>query len=133
MNPKQFLTIGGIILVLVGILGMMGPIGPTAADSIFGSFWWFDSVENWAHLVLGIVALIAAFVLPGNLQRILVILVGILGIVVAAYNLMGNDTNLLGALLQSPPDLLLHLVVGIWALVSALGKKNDSMNMASTM
>jgi len=35
MNPKQFLQIGGIILVLVGILGFF-VIGPTPEKSLFG-------------------------------------------------------------------------------------------------
>ena len=58
MNPKQFLVIGGIILLLVGILGFVGILGPTASDSIFGATWYFDNAENWAHAVLGIVALL---------------------------------------------------------------------------
>ena len=127
MNPKQFLTIGGAVLVLVGILGFVGVIGPTAANSVFGENWWFDSAENWAHLVLGIVAIIAAFVLPAGLQKPLVLAVGALGILVALYNLA--SMNLLGAHLESPADLVLHLAVGAWALVSAMmgGKKQMTM------
>ena len=67
MNPKQFLLVGGGVLVLVGLLGFFGVIGPTAGQSIFGSTWWFDSGENWAHLVIGVVGLIAAFVLSGGM------------------------------------------------------------------
>ncbi len=59
MNPKQFLLLGGLILTLVGILGFVGVIGPSAANSLFGANWWFDNGENWAHLVLGLVALVA--------------------------------------------------------------------------
>ncbi|MDP3772162.1 MAG: hypothetical protein Q8Q94_02175 [bacterium] len=127
MNPKQFLILGGIILVLVAILGMVNIIGPTANDSIFGTNWWFDPVENWAHLVLGIVALIAAFAFPGTLQKPLVIVVGIVGVLVALYNLMSMD--LLGAHLESPADLVLHLAVGVWALFASL-RKSDNMMMA---
>ena len=72
MNPKQFLTIGGVVLVLLGILGFVNVIGPTSEVSIFGSAWWFDNAENWAHLILGIVALLAAFALPGTAQKPLV-------------------------------------------------------------
>lgn len=125
MNPKNFLIFGGIVLVLVGLLGMMGPIGPTAADSIFGSSWWFDPVENWAHLILGIVGLIAAFILPASLQRTLVILLGIVALLVAVYNVF--STELGGANLQNPADLVLHLVVAIWAFASSLGKKTGTM------
>lgn len=123
MNPKQFLTIGGIVLILVGILGFVGVIGPTPEQSIFGNAWWFDRAENWAHLVLGIVGVLAAFVLPANLQKPLVMLLGIVGILVALYNLTGKNVNLLGANLESPADLLLHLVVGVWALWASMKKQ----------
>ena len=133
MNPKQFLTLGGIVLILVGVLGMVGIIGPTANQSIFGTLWWFDGPENWAHLVLGVVALLAAFVLPMTLQRPLVIVVGVIALLVALYNLMGNNTMLLGASLESPMDLVLHLVVAIWAFVSSMGKKSSMMSSSQTM
>src|SRR3989344_5053345 len=116
MNPKQFLQFGGAILVLVGVLGFAGVIGPTAEDSLFGSTWWFDNAENWAHLVLGVAALAAAFVLPSQFQRPLVMAVGALALLVAVWNIF--STTLLGANLESPADLILHLAVGIWALLS---------------
>jgi hypothetical protein len=114
-TPKGFLTYGGAILVLVGLLGMFGIlIGPTPEQSIFGSAWWFDNAENWAHLVLGVVGIAAAFVFPVGLQRMLALLLGIVGILVAVYNVF--STSLLGANLESPADLILHAVVGAWAL-----------------
>lgn len=115
MNPKQFLTIGGIILVVVGILGWF-ILGPTADKSIFGEAWWFDNAENWAHLVLGIVALIAVFVLPESSQKPLVIVVGILALLVGVYSLFGTGTMLLGANLENPADTILHIVIGAWAV-----------------
>jgi len=114
-TPKGFLTYGGAILVLVGLLGMFGIlIGPTPEQSIFGSAWWFDNAENWAHLVLGVVGIAAAFVFPVGLQRMLALLLGIVGILVAVYNVF--STSLLGANLESPADLILHAFVGAWAL-----------------
>ncbi|MEK9147909.1 MAG: hypothetical protein AAB650_00555, partial [Patescibacteria group bacterium] len=71
MNPKQFLQIGGVVLVLVGILGFVGVIGPTAESSLFGGAWWFDNAENWAHLVLGVVALGSKMVDPPVVKRAL--------------------------------------------------------------
>ncbi|MDP3727692.1 MAG: hypothetical protein Q8R35_03600 [bacterium] len=118
MNPKQFLLIGGIILVLVGILGFVGVLGPTAEESIFGSAWWFDSSENWAHLVLGIVALLLAYATGASIQRPVVMLLGIIGVLVGLYSLLGYPM-LLGANLENPADSLLHLVVGIWALAAS--------------
>ncbi len=115
LNPRQFLLVGGVVLVLLGVLGFVGIIGPTAADSLFGSGWWFDNGENWAHLLLGIVALIAAYVLPANLQRPLVMVLGVVGILVGLYSLVISPT-FLGANLENPADSILHLAVGAWAL-----------------
>ncbi len=121
MNPKQFLQIGGVVLVLVGLLGFFGLIGPTSDASIFGGAWWFDNGENWAHTILGIVALIAAGALKNPMQqKNLVILVGVLGIFFAVYNVF--STSFLGANLESPADLILHLAVGVWALWAAMRK-----------
>ena len=123
MNSKQFLIYGGAILVLVGIFGFVGLIGPTADKSMFGSTWWFDNGENWAHLILGVVALLAAFTFPAKAQKPLVMLVGLLAIFFAIYNTF--STKFLGANLESPADLILHAVVGIWALWASMmgGKK----------
>ncbi len=121
-TPKNFLLIGGVVLVLVGVLGFF-LIGPTEEDSIFGSAWWFDNAENYAHLVLGVVALIAAFALPAGSQKALVVIVGIVGILVGLYGFYSE--SLLGANLENPADNILHLVVGVWALASAMGKSES--------
>jgi hypothetical protein len=126
LTPKGFLTVGGVILVLVGVLGFIGVIGPTPTQSIFGDFWYFDNAENIAHTVLGIVALLAAYVLKdAGLQRMLVWVVAVVALLVAAYNLMGS-VNLLGANLQFWPDLVLHLVVGVWAVLAAMSKPSGA-------
>lgn len=129
MEPKQFLTWGGIILVLVGILGFAGVIGPTGDKSIFGEGWYFDNGENWAHLIFGIVALIAAFVIPASAQKPLVMILGIIGVLIGLYSLFGPVTegsSFLGAQLQNPADTLLHLVVGVWALWASMAKKKTA-------
>lgn len=124
MNPKQFLQIGGAVLVLVGALGFVGIFGPTAEMSIFGEAWWFGNVENWVHAVFGIIALAAAFVLPVEAQRPLVIAVGILAVFVGVYNIFSLE--LLGANLESPADMILHLSVGAWALWAAFQKESSA-------
>jgi hypothetical protein len=123
LTPHGFLVVGGVILVLVGVLGFIGVIGPTPEQSLFGQMWWFDNAENVAHTVLGVVALAAAYLMKdADLQRMLVWVVAVIALLVAAYNLMGS-VQLLGANLESPMDLILHLVVGVWAVVAALNKK----------
>ena len=118
MNPKKFLQTGGLVLVLVGILGFIGIIGPTPERSIFGSSWYFDNGENWAHLILGIVGLIAAFSLSMSAQKSLTMLLGVVGIFFAVYNIFSS--SFLGASLENPADLILHLVIGIWALWASM-------------
>lgn len=126
MNPKQFLVWGGIILVLVAVLGFFGLIGPTPEDSIFGATWYFTPGENWAHLVLGVVALLAAGMLKGaGAQKNLVILVGVLGLFFGVYNLFSE--MFLGAHLEQHADTALHFVVGIWALWAAMRKPKMMM------
>ena len=126
MNSKQFLIVGGIILVLVGVLGAYGPIGPTAADSIFGGTWYFDYWENVVHTILGVVALIAAFAFPRSIQKPLVVIVGLVALYFAAYSGFSSSDYYGYAMLQQHADTALHVVVGVWALWAAL-RKDHSM------
>ena len=126
MNPKQFLILGGGILVIVGILGLFGVIGPTPEQSIFGANWWFDNVENWAHLLLGVVGFIAAFVLPAMAQKGLVLILGVVGVLVGIYSLAVGP-EFFGANLENPADTVLHLAIGAWALWASLGKRESMM------
>lgn len=124
-TPKGFLSIGGIVLVVVGILGFF-LIGPTEDTSIFRGAWWFDNAENWAHLVLGIVALVVAYALKdAGTQKNVTAVVGIIALLVGLYGFIWP--SLFGANLELL-DNFLHLIVGIWALVAAF-KKGQSAPM----
>lgn len=112
---RTFLTVGGVALLALGVLGYLGVIGPTPEKSLFGAAWWFDNGENLAHTVLGVAGLASLYVLSTKLQTYLVGLLGVLGVVVGLYSLVVS-TSLLGANLENPADSLLHLVVGGWAL-----------------
>src|SRR5712691_3178965 len=111
MNPKQFLTIGGAVLLLLGIVGVLGVFSKDRT-----SFFWLDSGENWAHLFLGVVALAAVFV-PGLNSALapyykwIVVLVGVLALFFGVYGFIvaGNaEPNTFGvANLESPADNLL--------------------------
>lgn len=117
MNPKQFLLVGGSVLLLIGVLGFVGVIGPTPDKSIFGAMWWFDNPENIAHTVLGVAGLAAVFIFPPLWQKWLVVALGALALVVGLYSLAVN-TMLLGANLENPADTILHLAVGAWAFAA---------------
>jgi hypothetical protein len=122
-TPKGFLTYGGAILLLLGILGFVALSSATAYPSFY-----LDSGENVAHTGLGIIALAIVFV-PGlntifePYYRWIVILLGILSLFFAVYGFIvaGNPApNTFGlANLESPFDDVLHLVVGAWALYAA--------------
>jgi hypothetical protein len=130
MNPKQFLQIGGIILVVVGLLGFFGVIGPTAEQSIFGAGWWFDNAENWAHLVLGVVALILVYTAQAAVQKSIVVILGVVGVLVGLYSFFIGE-SFLGANLENPADSVLHLVIGIWALAAGLKKQGAPVTMVT--
>ena len=122
MTLKGFLTIGGAILLLLAILGYVG--------FNLGDLLWFDGGENIAHLVLGVVAIAAVYVLPDNLLKPLVVVVGVVALFFGLYGfvlpamMMGKGFNTFGvANLESPVDNVLHLVVGVWALCVAFMKK----------
>ena len=122
MNPKQFLIVGGAVLLLVGILGYVGVIGPTPDKSLFGSLWWFDNYENGAHTILGIAGLAAAFIFPALWQKWLVIVLGVVALLAGLYSLLVGPA-FYGANLENPADTVLHLVVGVWAFAAVFMDK----------
>ncbi len=131
MNPKQFLLIGGAVLAVVGVVGFLGIIGPAANQSLFGISWYFTNGENWAHLILGVVALLAAYLLGDVWQKWLVVAVGVLGVLATLWGFLvagSPSPNFYGANLESPADNLLHLVIGLWALWAAFWGKKESVS-----
>jgi hypothetical protein len=120
LNSKMFLTLGGIALLLIGVLGFIGVIGPTPQQSIFGSAWYFDNIENWVHTLLGVAALAIVGLKLKELYQPVTLLVGVAALFFGVLNffLPSSMPNIGAANLESPADTILHLGVGIWALVS---------------
>src|SRR2546430_14445392 len=82
MNPKQFLQIGGVILVVLGIVGLL-PVFTKANTPWF----YLDTGENVAHIGLGLVAIAASFVLTDPaMQKWLVARGRVLGPVFRHYS-----------------------------------------------
>ena len=128
LTPRGFLLAGGIILVLVAVLGYVHIIGPTPEQSLFGSLWYFTDLENLAHLIFGVVALAAYYLLKDEgLTKWLVILVGIVAALAAVIGIMVGgspfpNASLVGipGNLENPMDTVLHVVVAAWALYVGL-------------
>lgn len=122
-TPKGFLTYGGVVLLLLGVIGLFALNDATATPA-----FWLDNGENYAHIGLGVIALAIVFV-PGlnsmfaPYYRWIVILLGIVALFFAVYGVIvaGNSVpNTFGlANLENPSDNILHLVVGAWALYAA--------------
>ena len=137
MNPlsaRGFLLYGGVILVVVAVLGYLGIIGPTPDQSLFGALWYFTDLENLAHLVFGVVALAAFYLLKdAMLTKWLILLVAVVAAVAAVFGLMAGgaaspNVTLLGipGNLENPMDTVLHVVVAAWAAYAALAGSKAS-------
>ena len=133
MYARLFLTVGGAVLLLLGIVGYINVFTESGTPG-----FWLDNGENLAHTFLGVVALAAVFV-PGlntllaPYYRAIVALVGILALFFAVYGFLqpagsSADPNTFGvANLENPSDNLLHLVVGIVALAAIWMKPSEEM------
>ena len=127
--PRLFLTVGGAVLLLLGIVGYLNVFTESGTPA-----FWLDSGENVAHTVLGIVALAAVFV-PGlntalaPYYRAIVGLVGVIALFFAVYGFLqagAPEPNTFGvANLENPSDNILHLVVGIAAFAAVYMKSGE--------
>jgi hypothetical protein len=134
LSPKGFLTYGGVVLLLLGVIGLFALNDATATPA-----FWLDNGENYAHIGLGVIALAIVFV-PGlnsmfaPYYRWIVILLGIVALFFGVYGFVvaGNPSpNTFGlANLESPADNILHLVVAAWALYAGW-KPGTASTMAS--
>ena len=123
LTPRGFLLFGGIILLVLAVAGMT-VLGPTPTASALGMFNWLDGGENIAHLVLGVVAIAAYFLLKDQmLAKYLVLLVGVVALLATVFGFlnMGNpDPNTAGFTNLEVSDDVLHLVVAVWAFAAVL-------------
>ena len=126
MYPRLFLSAGGSILLLLGVVGYANLFTEGGSPT-----FWLDPAENALHGGLALLALGALFV-PG-LNRWLVphqpVIVALIAVVLTFLGVIGfalpagssAHLNLFGvANLESPVDNLLHLVVGIVAAASVI-------------
>jgi len=121
--PTLFLKVGGAVLLLLGVVGYIG-----VTNNV--NFFNLDGGENLAHSVLGIVALGFGFLVKDQtLNKWLVVVVGVVALVFGVWGFFLANGNFAGghftnpnfyglANLENPADNLLHLVVGIVALLA---------------
>jgi bacteriorhodopsin len=116
MNPKQFLTIGGVIVLVYGLVGFILPDTPLLGDRLL-----FTGAENVVHVLLGIAAVAAGYVLHPDWQRWVTATVGAVALVFFLVGLVvmsAPPLNLAPANVEVI-DTLVHLVVGTWGLWAA--------------
>lgn len=130
MNPKQFLLYGGVVLILYGVVGLIVP-----DQELLGGILYFTGIENIVHIVLGVVAIAASYVLSAVLQKWLVAAVGVLALVfmIIGFFLIGTPPlNLPPGNLELVDDVV-HLVVTVWALWAAFRPMPAPAMQPSTM
>jgi len=115
MNPKLFLRIGGIILIVLGTLGLFGILGLISSLGFFHPPYWI----NWLHFLLGIAILIISFTPYYKLQGWVVLFpaivattIGLAGLLLGSY--FGTRYNI--PELADPSDHIAHLIVGVAAI-----------------
>lgn len=122
MNNKQFLVWGGWVLLVLGVLGFIFP-------NIGGEYLNFSRVENWAHALLGILAITIGYGIKDNrILRTVTIIFGLIGLIIGVWGFVvaGNPSpNFYNVTnLDNPIDNIIHLVIAVWALWSAFKNKS---------
>jgi len=72
VRPRQFLLLGGTVLVIFGLAGVVGLLGSISQASLFNPPYWI----NWFHLTFGIVVLAIAFAGGRTLQSAMTLAAG---------------------------------------------------------
>jgi hypothetical protein len=75
VRPRQFLLLGGTVLVIIGVAGAAGLLGSISRASVFNPPYWI----NWIHLTFGIVVLAIAFAGGRTLENGITLAAGIMG------------------------------------------------------
>lgn len=121
MRAKQFLMVGGVILLVLAVLGFVGfKIGETL---------YFDAAENWAHLILGVVALAAYYYAGASAQKTLALVFGVVALYFGVHGfLLQSNTapNYYEVTNLEMLDNVIHVVVGVWGLWAGMDKKSEA-------
>jgi len=124
-RPRQFLLLGGTLLVILGLAGVAGLLGSISQASLFNPPYWI----NWFHLMFGIVVFAIAFAGGRTLQSAMTLAAGGLG---STLGLSGLLFGSYAAKRYNMPELadrsdhFAHLTVGVLALWAWSNRKARS-------
>jgi hypothetical protein len=124
MNPKRFLSVGGTVLVLTGLLGVTHVLGRMSRASFFHPPYWI----NWFHLAFGGLVLSVATRGTPRWQATMALMGAIMGTTlgVAGLTLGPAAAKRFGVEeLADPSDHTAHLLVGLVALWGWLGRESS--------
>ena len=107
---RCFLSVGGSILLIAGILGSVGVFGPTPDQSIFGAWWWFSRAENWAYIISGMLLITLRFT-PCFVQRTVIMILGWFWFALFFYTLF--ETTWFDIHFERPMDSFFPLAFGL--------------------
>lgn len=131
MCPSEFGRLGGIIFIALGALGFAQLLGPTAAESILGPFWWLDPWETAFYLSLGAILFASSLASPAH-ERPVLLLTGWL-LVVLSFSALFSDTLIL-VHVERPVQPIFYLVMGVWGIVSAFcSETNETQKETSVL
>lgn len=121
MTSKNFLLWAGWILIILAVVGFLNVIETEAL--------YFDNAENWAHLILGVVALAIVYgVREEQTHKLAATVFGLVALVFGIWGFLvaGNPApNFYSVTDLKTLDNILHLVVGVWGLWAAFGGKRE--------
>ncbi len=118
MRSKQFLMAFGVALVVLALLGFSDVLKQN--DVLM-----FNRNENITHLIVGAVALVAYYFANTNIQKNLVLLVGVVALYFGVHGLFLSPTKELNYFDVANLEYLqsvLYLALGVWGLKVGMEK-----------
>lgn len=115
MKFRHYIVLISSFAFAQSIASFLGFSGPLPENSLFGSAWYFDNVENIAHTAFGVVGIAIGLSNSFVWQKRFGYALAATALVVGGASATGPVTEgvtILGASLQNPADTLLHLIAG---------------------
>lgn len=130
MNPHRFLTAAGSLLGILGVFGADGLLGRLSSASLFNPPAWI----NWLHIAAGSLLLAVARYGQWSLQTRATAFAAIVPTTVGIGGLLFGGRaaqHFNRPQLADPSDHLMHLLVGLAALSSLMGRRRTLRELKS--